>query len=387
MSPFGRTAFAFGVAVFALAPITAAVKSPSAFPLTMALQKAHAADDLVVTQQQAKLLGIEVAPLAQQAKTQGVIFPARVIIPPQQISVVSAPFAARIDSLEVAEDQFVTRGTVLAHLHSPALIRAQSEFFQAVNQEKFLRESMSREQSLSADRIVSLKQIQATRNEHAQAAATVAERRQVLRDYGMAEEAIEQLIATRVFNSKTVALAPSDGVVIDVLVASGQRVEMQAPLFKVARLNPLWLELQVPARQAMRFKPGLQVTVRGYATSGRVIAVGTSADRTTQAVHIRAAIDDSSTGLKPGLFVEVFVELPRGSERTWQIRPEAIVRRGKDAFVFVKTENGFRVQSVVVEEEATDATIVSGPFRGDESIAVRGLVALKGAWQGLGGSE
>lgn len=387
MSPFGRTVRAFCVAAFGLAPITFAVKSPGAFSLTMAVQKAHAADDLVVSQEQAKLLGIEVAPLAQQVKTRGAIFPARVIIPPRQIGVVSAPFAAKIESLEVAQDQLVAQGTVLAHLNSPTLIRAQSEFLQAVNQERFLRESLSREQSLSADRIVSLKQMQATRNEHAQATATVAERRQILRDFGMAEEAIDNLIATGAFNSKTVVVAPLDGTVVDVLVAPGQRVETQAPLFKVAQLNPLWLELQVPARQAMRFKLGLQVMVQGYAAAGHVIAVGTSADRTTQAVDIRAAIDGGAAGLKPGQFVEVLVDLSTGGGQVWQIQPRAVIRRGKDAFVFVKTEKGFKVQSVVVEQETADATTVSGPFRGDESIAVRGLIALKGAWQGLGGSE
>lgn len=346
-----------------------------------------AAEDLPISQEQAKLLGIEVAPLARQANTQGSVFPARVLIPPNQINVVSASLAARVESVEVSEDQTVSQGSVLAYLHSPALIRAQSEFLQALNQERFLKESLAREQSLSSDRIVSLKQMQTTRNEHAQATATVAERRQLLRDYGMREDAIEQLVATRTFDSKTVAEASSDGVVIDVLVAPGQRIEAQAPLFKLARLDPLWLELQVPARQAARFKPGLQVNVRGYAVAGTVIAVGTTADRTTQAVTIRAAIQDGGSGLKPGQFVEVLVDLPRNGKRTWQVRPEAIVRRGPDAFVFVKTDNGFRAQAIVVEEETADATIISGPFEGKEHIAVRGLIALKGAWQGLGGAE
>lgn len=387
MSSFGRVVCAFGAAILGMAPIAVAVESPGAFSLTLALQEAHAAEDLVITQEQTTLLGIGVAPLAQQAKTQGTIFPARVIIPPRQIRVISAPLAARIETLDVVEDQPVALGTVLAHLNSPTLIRAQSEFLQAVNQEQFLRESVSREQSLSADRIVSLKQMQATRNEHAQATATVAERRQMLRDYGMADEGIEQLIATRAFDSKTVVVTPLDGVVVEILVAPGQRVETQAPLVKVAQLDPLWLELQVPARQAMRFKSGLPFTVQGFAATGRIIAVGTTADRTTQSVDIRAAIDGGAAGLKPGLFVEVLVELPRDSEGSWQVRPEAIIRRGKDAFVFVKTGNGFKVQPVVVEEETPDAAIIRGPFRGDESIAVRGLAALKGAWQGLGGGE
>jgi cobalt-zinc-cadmium efflux system membrane fusion protein len=386
MSSFRRLVCGFCAAAFGLAPIAVAVRSPAAFPLTFALQEARAAEDLVFTQEQTKLLGIEVALLAQQTKTRGSTFPARVLIPPRQIGVVSAPFAARIETLEVVEDQPIVRGAVLAHLNSPTLIRAQSEFLQAVNQEQFLRESLAREQSLSADRIVSLKQMQTTRNEHAQATASVAERRQLLRDYGMTEEAIEQLIATGKFDSRTVAVAPLDGVVVEILVVPGQHVEAQAPLFKVARLNPLWLELQVPARQAMRFKSGLPVTVQGYAAAGRIFAVGTTADRTTQSVDIRAVIDGDGAGLKPGLFVEVLVELPGSGEGTWQIPPEAVVRRGKDAFVFVKTDNGFRVQSVVVEEETAEASIIRGPFRGDESIAVRGLIALKGAWS-LGGAE
>ncbi len=386
MFPFGRLVGGFCAAVFGLAPIAVAVAPHSAFPLTLTLQEARAAENLVFTEEQTKLLGIEVAPLAQRAKTRATIFPARVLIPPRQIAVVSAPFAARIETLEVVEDQPVVRGAVLAHLNSPTLIRAQSEFLQAVNQEQFLRESLSREQSLSTDRIVSLKQMQATRNEHAQATASVAERRQVLRDYGMAEEAIEQLIATGKFDSRTVAVAPLDGVVVEILIVPGQHVETQAPLFKVARLKPLWLELQVPARQAMRFTPGLPVAVQGYAASGHIIAVGTTADRTTQSIDIRAVIDGEGAGLKPGLFVEVLVELPGPGEGTWQIPPEAVVRRGKDTFVFVKTENGFRAQSVVVEEETAEASVIRGPFRGDESIAVRGLVALKGAWS-LGGAE
>jgi cobalt-zinc-cadmium efflux system membrane fusion protein len=386
MFPFGRLVGGFCAAVFGLARVAVAVGSHSAFPIILALQEARAAENLVFTEEQTKLLGIEVAPLARQAKTRATIFPARVLIPPRQIAVVSAPFAARIETLEVVEDQPVVRGTVLAHLNSPTLIRAQSEFLQAVNQEQFLRESLSREQSLSTDRIVSLKQMQATRNEHAQATASAAERRQILRDYGMAEEVIEQLIATGKFDSRTVAVAPLDGVVVEILIVPGQHVETQASLFKVARLKPLWLELQVPARQAMRFTPGLPVAVQGYAASGHIIAVGTTADRTTQSIDIRAVIDGDGAGLKPGLFVEVLVELPGPGEGTWQIPPEAVVRRGKDAFVFVKTENGFRAQSVVVEEETAEASVIRGPFRGDESIAVRGLVALKGAWS-LGGAE
>jgi RND family efflux transporter MFP subunit len=344
-------------------------------------------DKLAISQEQAALVGIEVAPLSGKTKRQGIVFPAHVVIPPNQISVVSAPFAAQIESIAVQGEQSVSRGALLARLESPVLIRAQSEFLQAVDQERFLQETLAREESLTSDRIVSLKQLQATRNEHVQATAAVAERRQVLRDYGMSEETIEALSSTRVLDSKTVATAPIDGVVLEILIAPGQRVEAQAPLFKVGQLAPLWLELQVPVRHTARFSPGIPVRIPEYGVSGRVVVVGSSVDATTQMVTVRAEVAEGTTALRPGQFLEVLVELPINGEGTWTVPPEAIIRRGKEAFLFVKTADGFRAQMISVEEETPDAAVVRGPFRGDEVIAVRGLVALKGAWQGLGGSD
>src|SRR5215216_6507714 len=256
----------------------------------LAASPAPAADDIAMTPQQAASVGIEAEPLVDKPGSRSVVYPARVIIPPHQVSLVSAPIAARVEALEVDEDQDVKPGTVLARLNSPALIRAQSEFLQAVNQERFLQETLNREQSLSSDRTVSLKQLQATRNEHSQATATVAERRQILRDYGMSDEAIGKLLSSRAFDSKTVVISPIDGVVLDILIAPGQRVEAQAPLIKVARLTPLWLELQVPAQRAARFALGVPVEVSGYGVAARVIAVGTTADKATQAVTVRAEV-------------------------------------------------------------------------------------------------
>ena len=347
---------------------------------------AAAADDIAMTPEQAASVGIEVVPLAATPASRGAGFPARVAIPPNQISIVAVPMAARIESIDVVEDQPVEPGTVLARLNSPALIRAQSEFLQAVNQERFLQETLNREQSLSSDRTVSLKQMQATRNEHAQASASVAERRQMLRDYGMSPDAIEGIVTSRVFDSKTAIVAPVAGTVIDLAVSPGQRVEAQTPLLKIARMTPLWIELQVPPRRAGAFRTGMTVDIPAFGATAKVISVGSSADRSTQAVTVRAELTDTSSGLRPGQFVEAFVTFAAG-EKTWSVRPESIVRRGRDTVVFVRTDKGFRVQPVTVIEEDRDAARVTGPLQAGDSIAIHGIVALKGAWQGLGGSQ
>ncbi len=203
----------------------------------------------------------------------------------------------------------------------------------------------------------------------------------------MSDEAIASLTTSRAFDSRTVVTSPVDGVVIESLIVPGQRVEAHAPLFRVARLAPLWLELQVPAQRAARFSLGTPVEVTGNGVAAKVIAIGTSADKSTQAVPVRAELSDGAGRLKPGQFVEVLVTFGGEPGKTWSVRPVSVVRRGKEAFVFVRTEKGFRAQPVTVVEETRDAVLVTGDLKAGEDIAVRGVVALKGAWQGLGGSE
>ncbi|ODT20865.1 MAG: hypothetical protein ABS35_18900 [Kaistia sp. SCN 65-12] len=348
---------------------------------------ANAADEIRMSPEQAARVGIEVAPLSGQVPSRGTMFTGRITIPSNQISVVAAPIAARIDALDVVEDQRVTEGAVIARLNSPALIRAQSEYLQAVNQEKFLQETLNREQALSSDRTVSLKQMQATRNEAAQAGALVAERRQMLRDYGMSDASIDQFVSSRTFDSRANVLAPVTGVVIELLVAVGQRVEAQTPLLRMARLSPLWLELHVSPDRAGRFAPGTVVEVAGQDVLGKVVAVGVSADKSTQAVTVRVELTDAESKLRPGQFVEGFVRHDEPQGKSWSIRPESIIRRGKEAFVFVRTPAGFQPLPVTILQEDRDAVRITGDLQGSESIAVRGLVALKGALQGLGGAN
>ena len=85
--------------------------------------------------------------------------------------------------------------------------------------------------------------------------------------------------------------------------------------------------------------------------------------------------------------VEAQIAPSAGNRSEWRVRSGAMVRRGPDAYVFVQTDSGFVATPVKVREELPAFAVVSGSFRGDERIAVRGVAALKGAWQGLGGVE
>src|SRR5215204_1867791 len=73
-----------------------------------------AADAIAINPEQAKLVGIETAPLGEQTGAAALRFPARVVLPPHQTRIVGAPLAGWVSRLEAEEEQQVRRGQILA---------------------------------------------------------------------------------------------------------------------------------------------------------------------------------------------------------------------------------------------------------------------------------
>jgi membrane fusion protein, heavy metal efflux system len=349
-------------------------------------RSAFAADEIKVSTDQIKTIGIVTEPISERPAVPKLLFPARVVIPPNQIRMISAPLAGRLDTIDAGVDMPVKQGQVLARLSGPAWTRAQFEFVQAVKQEKFLRSTLDREQSLSSDRIVSPKQILATQNDYAQAQTSVSEKRNALKMSGMSDAEVERLaVKTELATSLPIA-APIDGVILEVSAISGQAAEAMTPLFKLAALSPLWLEIQVPVAQIARLHEQDLVTVPPGLGAGKIVSIGNGVDPANQSVIARAEITTSDRKLRPQQVVEAEITLASTSgEKFWGVNPAAVIRHEGKSFVFVRIDQGFRPQEVVVQAEAPELTVISGPFAGAESVAVKGLVPLKGAWQGLGG--
>jgi hypothetical protein len=287
----------------------------------------------------------------------------------------------------VRADAAVRVGDVLAELQSPALAHAQAEFLVAYNKELLLRTTLEREQGLAPFGAVTKKQVIITQNEYEQARATGAERRQALQHYGMAEPAIEKLTASQALDPRLTLTSPIDGVVLETSAVPGQTVEALAPIFRLGQMSPFWVEIQVPALRVENFAVGAKVSLRGHDVIGRVVSIGTAVEPTSQTVIARAEFAIPEADLRPGQMVEAQLVPISRSETEWRVKTAAMVRRGSDAFVFVQTGGGYVATPVTVREEMPEFAVVSGQFRGDERIAVRGIAALKGAWQGLGGVQ
>lgn len=345
----------------------------------------YAAEDIALSAQQAQALDIVSAPLQKQDAALSAGLPAQVVIPNNQMHIVSAPTDGFVQAMLAAVNEEVKRGQVLARLKSPAFIEAQRAFLQAVTRAELRRGNLRRDEELFQEGIIAQSRYLTTKNEYAEAAAELAEREQLLSLYGMSAAAIKHTRDKRALTSTVEIVSPISGVVLEQLAVAGQRAEASAPLYKVASLAPLWLEIAVPLSGVAQTREGGKISVPAYQAVGKVLSVGRFVPSANQTVMVRAEVTEGAERLRPGQQIEVLIAAPSSATEQWVVPNQALVRREDRVYVFVQTPGGFRVQAVTVVSAAAQTSTIQAPLRGDERIAVRGVVALKGAWQGLGG--
>lgn len=299
------------------------------------LAPAHAAGALALQLSPAQMqaLGVEtqLVPAAGSAAQDGL--PARVAVPNDQVRMVTAPLAGLVEALLVAPGQTVKKGQVVARLSSPEALALQRDGAQAASQALLAEQVRARDAQLFAEGLIAESRLQASRAQAEQAAALLAERRQRLALAGLAQAGGNA--------SGSLALrAPLDGEILEQSASVGQRLEAAGPIYRIARLHPLWLEIQAPVALAAQLAVGSRVQVPAQQASGKLIAVGRAVDGGSQTVLLRAEIDRGSERLRPGQAVEASLELKPGAAAGVLLPAAALARQGERTLVFVKQGSG-----------------------------------------------
>lgn len=347
---------------------------------------------LPLSAQQAKALGIESETLARAGAGIAAGLPAEVRVPNEQLRVIAAPLPGMVTGIEVAAGQSVKKGQALARIASPSLLGAERDFLQAAQAAQLAAQAARRDEQLFTEGIIAEARVQATRTSHEQAQVALAARREELRLAGVSEAALASLQQQRRLPSEMLITAPIAGIVLEQSVQPGERVEAAAALFRIGKLSPLWIEIQVPAALAAELREGLVVSVpvNGAAVaSGRVINVGRQIGSGSQTVTVRARLDRGSERLSPGQMVEASIDIPFGGVDAregagFRVPQSALARFDAGVHVFVAEGEGFRPQPVEVIGHAGDYVLVRSPALDAKTrIAVKGLSSLKSAWTAL----
>lgn len=326
---------------------------------------------------QVKALGIETVVSGQTAAGRPGSYPAQVRVPNEQMRVVAAPVGGLVEMLAVAPGTAVKRGQVVAHLASPQALELQRDALQAGSQAGLMQQNMKRDEQLYAEGLIAESRLQASRAAAAQASAQASERRQGLALAGAVPGKL---------GGKLALTATIDGVVLEQGVQLGQRVETSAMIYRIAKLSPLWLEIQTPVDTAARLHEGSTIKVSNSEVVGKLVSIGRAVDAASQTVLLRAEVGKGAETLRPGQVIEVEIAAPPSQQ---QLLPaSALARHQGGTITFVQTisdDKGstFEARRVRIISQGGDSAIVDG-IKPGEKIAIKGVSGLKAILTGVG---
>lgn len=327
---------------------------------------------------QLQVLGIEMVVLRAQGEPVRVSYPAQTVLPPSAEQVISSPVAGLVVQLLAQSNQAVRAGAPLIRIASAELGQMQLQLLQVNSRAILARQTAQREQSLFSEGLIAQRRVQEAQAGLQEAEAALRQAKSALRLGGMSSGAIDKVAASGNPQESLVLVAAQAGVVTEISARSGQRVDPAVPLLRLAQTNTMWLEIQVPANEASAWPLGTKLNVKGRDVAASVVGSSALVATGSQMITIRALVDGKSS-LRPGELVSVGTSM--GNTATgWDLPLSALARDGAEAYIFVRTSEGFEARSVKVLASAGQRVRVQGDAKAGEQVAVSGVVALKGAW-------
>lgn len=335
---------------------------------------------------QIQALDIRTEQLQSQTDSIKPSFPAQVVIPASAEQVISSPVTGLVTKLLVQQNQLVEAGAPLVRIASPELGQLQLQLLQATARAMLARQAAQREQALFEEGIIPQRRAHEAQAGLKETIAALNQAKAALRLSGMSAATIEHIAASGNPQDSITLAATQAGIVTEIAVKPGQQVEPATALLHVMQTDTLWLDIRIPVTESARWEPGTALKILGKEVVAHLYSVDTTVSADSQTLLLRAVIEGKTDQVRPG--ESVAVELPVAAlEDSWDVPLPAVAHDGNQAYVFVRTADGFEAKPVMIVASAGQRVRVQGPLKAGQQIAVSGVVALKGAWLDAKGGE
>ena len=356
------------------------------FILLMGLAVADMGNNLQLSQEQLDNLGVSLSKI-ELAKSFTILnAPAKVVLPAGNEYSVSSSQAGLVVKINASMGDTVKKGQVLAQINSPELLANQRLYLKALNDLQLNLLAYDRDKQLVAEGVIAERRWQETSSQYNTFVYEANELKQLLEISGMTVGEIDQLAKTHQLSGQLNVRAPISGVVMDRSVLVGERIDIQAPLFKVALLDELWLEVNVPHERIDSIKLGDLVLIDNSSVSAEIILMGQSVNADNQTIQVKAKVREKHPDIRTGETINTQI-IKVLKTPAYKVPNTAVAQYEGKFFVFVRNSSGFLIRPITVIGKQGDESIIKGDFSGEEAIAIKGAVVLKAHWLGLGGAE
>lgn len=276
-----------------------------------------------------------------------------------------------VREISVVPGQTVAAGEIIGTLHSPEFAEMKSRFLAAAAARKLAGLQVERERKLADKRISAASELETAEAAEEVASVDLAAARQRLLNLGLSESEIDLLASDGRPTSLLALKAPFPGTIVDRDVAVGERVEAGEPIFVLADLSTMWLELSIPSGNAVGIAPGMEVSATfsdlpGTVITAELVWVASEVDEKTRRIQARALVTAPPVSLRKGLYGEARIHLGEATP-SLSVPTGAIQTIDGVPFVFVRTEPELYA--------ATRVEIAPGTGSGQTTAIASGLAA------------
>ncbi len=329
--------------------------------------------------EQMKMAGVELGKPEKRLISGYIECTGRIEVPPYSLYSVYAPTAGFIQSAKYLPGDYVKKGAILTSITHPDLVKLQREFLEVQSQLEFLKNEVTRKQTLTAAEAASQKAFEQAKADY---------QLQMARYKGLKAELDLLGIATQQLESKGTIqnaiplIAPANGFITKVNINNGKLISPTDLLFEVVNNQHMHLELQVFAKDVAQLKEGQKIECQMPGSeriyTADVHLVGKMIDPETKTTMVHGHFKNEPIDLIPGTYVQARVYAD--AREVLAVPNSALISEGNEHYVFVKRINGFeKVRVAAGKSDGNYVEIEQLHLEANEQLALKGAYYINGS--------
>ena len=327
---------------------------------------------LTLSDDQIRSAGIQLIEAKEQSISLSLPFPGEVRFDEDRTAHVVPRVPGVVESVHVNLGQTVKKGQLLAVIASQQISDQRSEQAAAQRRLELARTTYERERQLWQDKISAEQDFLQARQALQAAEIAVSNARQKL--------SVLSGSSVTSGGNRYELRAPFDGVVVEKHLGLGEVVSETSNAFTLSDLSHVWVTFGVSPKDLSKVLVGKSVTVSAAElnaeVTGAVAYVGSLLGEQTRTATVRVSIANPQGAWRPGLFVTVLVDTDTRLAKV--AVPEAAIQTVEDRpTVFVRTDDGFKAQAVVIGSRAAGLAEITEGLEPGAQVAAAGSFILK----------
>jgi len=340
-------------------------------------------NEVPIDDAQVKAAGITIESVAPARITSMLQFPGEVQLNDDRTVHVVPRVPGVAETVAVATGQMVHKGQLLVVFSSQQISEQRSALQSAERHLEHVKMVFQREKRLWEQRV-------SAEQDYLEAQHAVEEA-EIRRDNAMQKlRALGVNMSAKALN-RFELFAPYDGVIVERNLSIGEAVKEDTPIFTIADLSTVWVEVYIPAKDLPLMRVGDKVKVRATAfdaeTIGTIAFIGALVGEQTRMAKARIVVVNSKGLWRPGLFVNVEVKAGDALIPV-TVKNDALQSLGTQQVIFVRDGKRFVPRPVTTGRtdgkyiEITSELAPGTPYAAANSYVIKSELAKQASEDG-----